>query len=136
VTPEVYAEVVVIGAGLPGAQETSNASWIEVQQIAQSADLSAAQIRFALDIGEVSVLVLAKEIHADLILIDDLEARKMARSEGLRVQRTVGVLEASFSRGDLADLRQAFKNLLDRGVYLDRAFLRARLEALKLPPLG
>jgi predicted nucleic acid-binding protein len=68
-------------------------------------------------------------------LIDDLEARKMARSEGLRVQGTVGVLEASFSRGDLADLRQAYRNLLDRGVYLDRTFLRARLEALKLPSL-
>ena len=66
ITPEVYAEVVVSGTGLPGAEETSKASWIEVRQIARQTDFSTARTRFALDIGELSTLVLAKEIHARL----------------------------------------------------------------------
>jgi hypothetical protein len=40
-------------------------------------DLAVAQKRLAFDIGELSILVLAKEIDADLLLLDDLAARKL-----------------------------------------------------------
>ncbi|MBI4904413.1 MAG: DUF3368 domain-containing protein [Acidobacteria bacterium] len=135
VTPEVYAEVVFTGEGLPGAQDTSKASWIEVRQISNRADLAAAQAKLALDIGEISALLLAKEINADLVLIDDLRARKIAIASGLKVQGTIGILEACFERGLVGDLRDAYRDLLEMGIYLDRAFLNARLERLKLPPL-
>ena len=132
---EVYTEVVVIGAGLPGAEETRKASWIEVQPITGHANLLAAHSRFSLDMGELSTLVLAKEIRADLVLVDDLGARKLMRAEGFRIQGTIGILEASFFRKYLADLRQAYMQLLAKGVYLDRAFLDSRLKVLNLPPL-
>ncbi len=135
ITPEVYAEVVVAGAGLAGAEETSKASWIEVQHIRNPVDLSAARTRFALGIGELSTLVLAKAVQANLILIDDLEARRLALAEGLKPQGTVGILEACFARGYLADLQQAFRDLLTQGIYLNRAFLNSRLQLFNLPPL-
>lgn len=75
ITSEVHAEVVTMGAGLPGAEETSKASWIEVQRIRSQTNLTGAQRRFALDIGELSTLVLAVEIKAELVLIDYLAAR-------------------------------------------------------------
>ena len=139
ITPEVYAEVVVGGAGLPGAQETSEAcqeSWMEVRPITRPTDFSAAQARFRLDIGELSTLVLAKESQADLVLLDDLEARKMAQREGLRVQGTVGILEACWERGYVTDLAGDYQNLLVEGIHLDRAFLNRRLQKLGLRPLG
>ncbi len=55
---------------------------------------------------------------------------------GFRVQGTVGIVEASFTRGYLKDLRGAFGELLTRGVFLDPAFLNARLNLLNLPPLS
>ncbi len=134
-TPQVFAEVVETGAGLPGAAETAAASWIEVRPIKESRDLLPAQAQFALDLGELSSIVLAREIHAGLLLLDDLGARKIATREGLRVQGTVGVLEGCFVRGHLADLRLAYQKLLRSGAYLDRAFLEARLQKLKLKPL-
>ncbi len=135
ITPEVYAEVVVSGAGLPGAQATSKAPWLEVHPISNPASLTLAQRRFALDIGELSTLVLAKEIKADLLLLDDLAARKLALREGFRVQGTVGILEACYSRKILADLREAYVQLLAEGVYLNRLFIDSRLKLLQLPPL-
>ena len=94
ITPEVYAEVVVSGWGLPGAQPTKEASWIEVLPLKAPVSLASAQARFALVIGELSTLVLAREIGADLVLLDDLTARKLAQREELRVQGTRGILEA------------------------------------------
>ena len=42
ISTEVYAEVVVFGAGMPGADETSGSPWISVKQINRLNDLDAA----------------------------------------------------------------------------------------------
>jgi len=135
ITSEVYGEVVVAGAGMAGSEETSKAAWIEVHPIKNLASLLLAQKRFTLDLGELSTLVLAKEAGADLLLLDDIAARKLAKREGFRVQGTVGILEACYVRKHLSDLRQAYAALLANGVYLDRAFLDSRLRLFQLPLL-
>ncbi len=135
ITMEVYVEVVVSGAGLAGAEAVGKAAWLEVERIKNPVSLNLAQKQFALDIGELSVLVLAKEMKADLLLLDDLGARKLAQKQGFRVQGTVGILEACYARKYLVDLRQAYAQLLSEGIYLDRLFLNGRLKLLQLPPL-
>jgi predicted nucleic acid-binding protein len=57
---EVYHEVVVTGAGLPGASEVAAARWIEVRQLQNRAALLAAQRTHALGAGELSSILLAK----------------------------------------------------------------------------
>ena len=46
VSEQVYAEVVVSGAGQPGASEVAEAGWIEVKAIEKPDDLAAARRRF------------------------------------------------------------------------------------------
>jgi uncharacterized protein len=72
ISGEVYAEVVASGAQLPGSAETSGASWIQVRQVSRPVDVTSAQRRFGLGLGELSTLILAKEAGADLIILDDL----------------------------------------------------------------
>ena len=79
ISGEVYAEVVVAGAGLAGAADTSQSTWIEVRQIKNPTDLTIAQSRFGLGAGELSTIILAKEVNADLLILDDLGARKLAQ---------------------------------------------------------
>ena len=68
ISAEVYTEeVVVSGAGFPGAVETSSSAWIQVRQISNAGTLAAAQARSGL--GELSTIVLAKEIQADLVIL-------------------------------------------------------------------
>lgn len=67
ITPEVYAEVVVRGAGLAGASQVSEAEWINVMPVQEPARLASAQQRFGLGIGEVSVIILGRELRADLL---------------------------------------------------------------------
>lgn len=49
-------------------------------------------LKMALDSGEAEAIALAKEIHAELILLDERAARKIAKSLRLDVLRTVGLL--------------------------------------------
>jgi len=96
ISTEVHHEVVVAGAGLPGASEVENAEWIEVKKLQNQADLLAAQQKYGLGLGELSTILLAKEIHATAALLDDYNARKLAKAEGLHVRGSVGLLETFY----------------------------------------
>jgi uncharacterized protein len=134
ISTEVQKEVVVMGVGLAGASEVENAGWIEVRQVQDRPSLMAAQRKHALGAGEISAILLAKELRATAILLDDYDARKLATAEGLRVSGSVGLLEALYLRGYLRDLRGAFQKLLTLS-YIDKRLLNLRLLALGLPQL-
>lgn len=135
ISAEVHHEVVIAGSGLPGASEVSSAEWIEVRPLRNPAALVSAQRKHALGAGEMSTILLAKELAASLVLLDDLRARKLAREEGLKIVGSVGLLESFYVRGYLTDLRGAFRQLLAHDVYIDRRLLDRRLRALGLPAL-
>ena len=134
ISEEVYNEVVVSGAGLPGASEVAGAKWIEVKQLQDRAVLLAAQQQHALGVGELSTILLAKELGASTLLLDDHNARKLAKSQGIQVRGSVGLLETFYLRGHLSDLRAAFRQLLTQS-YIEQRLLDLRLRALGLPPL-
>jgi predicted nucleic acid-binding protein len=93
ISSEVHHEVVVAGVGLPGASEVAKAGWIEVKTLQNQADLLVAQQNYALGVGELSTILPGKELRADAVLLDDYNARKLARAEGLQVRGSVGLLE-------------------------------------------
>ena len=93
ISNEVHYEVVVAGAGLPGASEVSKAEWIEVKSIQNPAGLLSAQRKYGLGPGEMSAIFLAKELGASPVLLDDYRARKLAKAEGLEILGSVGLLE-------------------------------------------
>ncbi len=136
ISEEVYAEVVMAGAGMPGAAQVAKADWIEVQPLVNHAALPEAEKRYRLGRGEVSTVLLAKEINAEIAIIDDLRARRFALNEGIAVRGSIGILELLYRRGHLADLRGAFLDLLVHSAYIDRALLTERLQALGLPSLA
>jgi uncharacterized protein len=134
ISPDVYREVVVTGAKRPGASEVETAKWIEVKPLPDQAAVQAAQTKYSLGSGELSTILLAKEMKASAVLLDDYSARKLAKAEGLVVRGTVGLLEAFHLRGYLADLRSVFLQLLEHS-YVDQHLLNRRLQSLNLPPI-
>jgi len=62
ISPEVHGEVVVAGAGLPGAAEVAQSKWIEIKPLRNQSALPAAQQRSVLGIGELSTILLGKEL--------------------------------------------------------------------------
>jgi predicted nucleic acid-binding protein len=135
ISSEVHYEVVTAGAGLPGAKEVSKAQWIEVKAIQNPAGLHAQQQNHGLGPGEMSTILLAKELSANPVLLDDYRARQLAKAVGLELMGSVGLLEAFYHRRYLTDLRSVFQQLLLHNIYIDQRLLDRRLRFLGLSPL-
>jgi predicted nucleic acid-binding protein len=63
-----------------------------------------------LDEGEQAAISLATALHADLLLMDDREGVMVARTKGLTVTGTLGILSLAARRG-LVDLADSFARL-------------------------
>ena len=132
---EVQHEVTVAGHGLVGAEEVRNANWIEVLPQKSQAEPSLAQACQNLGAGERGAILLAKILQADLVLLDEWKARRVARDAGLSVVGCLGILEAGARRGLVSDLRQAYIDLLRQGIRFDISLLQDSLTRLGLPKL-
>lgn len=135
ISTEVFNEVVIDGAGLPGATEAAQADWIEVIPVQNTASLAASLAGTGPAAGELSAIALAKDLAADLVLIDEWRARRYAREEGLPIIGCIGILEDLYEQGDLSDLREAYRQLILRKPRLDLKTLQHSFAKFKLPPL-
>lgn len=87
--------------------------WLEIQH----ASLIAAPSLDILDEGEREAILFAHEISADLILLDDRQARNAALELGLTITGTVGVLDKA-ARAGLIDMRAVLEDLQKTNFYI------------------
>lgn len=85
--------------------------------------------------GETSAVQLAKELGIELVLMDEWRGRRLAKQAGLAVVGCVGILEELYRRGTLADLRQAYQELLNQNIRIDLRTLQSSLKQFNLSPL-
>jgi predicted nucleic acid-binding protein len=97
--------------------------------------LTAWRNKYSLGAGELSTILLAKELQADVALIDERGARLLAQSEGVPVLGTVGLLELGYRSGEVTDLRLAYQRMLARGAHIDKQILNQSLAGLNLSPI-
>lgn len=132
---EVYQEVVVNGAGLPGADEVSRCEWISVRHVRNAAALAAVIADTGLGAGEIGTVILAKELSADLVLMDERKARHYAQQEGLAVIGCVGILEKLYEGRHLSSLREVYRRLVKHRMRIDLDTLQRSLDRFELPRL-
>jgi predicted nucleic acid-binding protein len=132
---EVQHEVTVAGRGLPGAEEVRKANWIELATAQPLTDPSLAQACQSLGSGERGAILLAKSVSANLVLLDESKARRVAQAAGLSVAGCLGILEVGARRGLVTDLRQLYIDLLRQGIRFDIKLLQDSLARLGLPKL-
>jgi predicted nucleic acid-binding protein len=89
VPEEVFKEVVERAEEKPGSKIIKKASWIKTKPVKDKTQVSF--LLGSLEKGEAEVLVLARELKADLILIDEEKVRKSAVIAGFNVMGLLGL---------------------------------------------
>jgi predicted nucleic acid-binding protein len=100
---EVFKEVVKRGKGKPGSKVIKEAAWIEVKPVKDKI-----QVNFllgSLEKGEAEVLVLARELETDLILLDEEKARKSAVIAGFEIMGLLGLFVLAKNLGLIDEVR-------------------------------
>lgn len=111
---EVYAELTT-GAH-PAANIVPQLGWLEVHSVMSYERLRALQKSANLDLGESAAIVLAEELRADQLLIDERPARRFAVSCQLPVIGTVGVLVLAKQQGVIENIREILNAMTAKGM--------------------
>jgi predicted nucleic acid-binding protein len=127
IPPAVYQEVVVRGSGQPGSQAVANAGWITTRSVTDT--LAVAGLATILDQGEAEAIVLAKELSAAELLIDERQGRRIAQALGLTVKGTLGILLRAKQRGLIPAVRDELDNLIRHGAWISGRVYKAVLQA-------
>ena len=105
----VWQEVVIEGAGKPGAKEVERANWIRVKEVTNKPLVQLLEQK--LDDGESEAIALALEVGADLVLLDERDARDTAESLGLDILGVIGILIWAKKKGLILSLQDELDQL-------------------------
>jgi len=97
--------------------------WLEVRQVAGTGDAALAR----LDDGEREAILLAEEVRADALILDERAGRQEAERRKIRVIGTVRVLDDA-AEAELLDLPAAIERLQSAGFYLEPRLAKFLLE--------
>lgn len=96
-------------------RDLSIIDWINITEIQ---DKQAIKYFLDLDAGEAEAIVLATEINADLIILDEKLGRFHAKHAELKVTGTIGILIKAKTEGLIKELRPLLDELTDKDVWI------------------
>ena len=134
ILPQLYSKVIIPSAvadelkaseAPPIIQNWINQSpnWLEVQIVSASSKVGLEK----LDSGECEAILLTEQLRADLVVLDDKAARRIALERGLRIIGLLGILKDA-ARADLIDLSTTFEHLREFGFWVAPSLLQRLLD--------
>lgn len=102
--------------------DLTSLSWIRIEPIK---DEMAKQYFTDLDEGEAETIMLASELNADLVLLDELLARRQAKKSGLTVTGTIGVLIKAKELKLINEVIPILLDMKEKGIWLHSKLLEA-----------
>lgn len=81
--------------------------------------------------GEAETLVLAKEINANLILMDEKKGRKAARGAGFKVMGILGLLVVAKRKGLVENIKPLIEKLNEEGFRLSKEVIYGTLKEVE-----
>lgn len=123
----VYDEAVVAGKEIGGAKhEISTATWIHTVEVKDR--LAVEVLLDELDLGEAETIVLARELDADWVLMDERKGRRKLAQLGMPKIGTVGILLKAKQVGLLPIVHPELEKLRRRGFSISQAVVDAVLQ--------
>jgi len=83
-----------------------------------------------LDLGEAETIILATEINADYVIIDDNIGYKIAKNSGLNVIRTLSVLLKAKDKGIIEEIRPLLDEMILKGRWYSKKVYESFLKKI------
>ena len=100
--------------------------WIEVEDVNDKKYLEL--VKNFVDLGEASTIALAVERDKNIVILDDMKARKLAQKLNLKITGTVGIIIKARKKNIITSIAKVLNNLKKDGFriseYLEREALR------------
>ncbi len=93
----------------------TSVEWIEIRKI-ESLELKAYIPN--LDFGEAEAIMLAKELNADLVIMDEIIGRKYAKNFNLNITGTLGILLKAKEKGLISSVGNLLDELTEKDTWL------------------
>lgn len=125
--PALYQTVVVPGAVLQEvnvqADEPARQIQVHVQQDVfqrkEARGKSLDAVGENMGRGERAAIALARELDAELVVLDDEQGRTEARRHGLSITGSIGILIEAKERDVIASMRRELDRLVEEGLWID-----------------
>lgn len=118
----VFDETVVAGHEESSAKhEVPAAAWIKTVRVQDR--LAVEVLLDEMDLGEAETLVLARELHADWVLMDEKKGRRKLTEMGLRKVGTIGILLRAKQAGLLPLVRPHLEQLRQQGFSISQSII-------------
>lgn len=122
----VYRELSVKADSICKRTVDSSLDWIRVEKIQNQ--MAKAMYKTQLHEGEVEVMILSKEIGADVVIIDDANAKKHAKYLEIPVTGTLGVLIKAKQEGYIEALKPILHQMIEHGIYISNGLVELCLK--------
>ena len=123
----VYKEAVIAGYEVGGARkEVQDADWIKTIDVKDQ--LAIQELLGEMDLGEAETIVLARELNADWVLMDEKKGRRKLDQFNLKKIGTVGILLKAKQMGLLSVIEPEVKRLRQQGFSLSQMVVDAVLQ--------
>lgn len=105
--------------------------WINIQRIQDKKSLT---YLIDIDKGEAETIILANEIGADLVIIDETLGRFHAEHAGLKITGTLGILLRAKASGIVKQIKPLLYEMKEKGIWLSDNLIEQVLEIAKEKP--
>lgn len=103
-------------------------TFLQIKIVEENLSVSLLQKQLKLDLGESEAIVLVNNIDADLIIIDERKARRIAKDIGLNVTGTLGILVDAKQRGLVKELKPLLDKLIKNEIRISKILYQDILE--------
>ncbi len=129
----VYEELISNAKFRKEAEKILSAEYIKKVVVEDKKSVTLLRRATGLDAGESEAIILSDEIKADLLLMDELKGRQVAKQMGLNIMGTVGILMTAFDEKLLSaeEIEQCIDVLRNNGRHICEKLYKQLMEKIR-----
>lgn len=129
----VYEELISNAKFQKEAEKILRAEYIKKVVVEDKKSVILLRRATGLDAGESEAIILSDEIKADLLLMDELKGRQVAKQMGLNIMGTVGILMTSFDEELLSaeEIEKCIDVLRSNGRHISEKLYEQLMEKIR-----